>query len=460
MVGRDSQLFSHRRAGGGGEIARRVDFAAHWLGAAVEAANDGGAPDSDQEQTADRLAGLIDVIDALSHSPSEPEVMALVMDAIALWYDVDVRVYRQELPNAFVLHACLPAVDADRVARRLEAESIVPGHRPFRVDETTPAASGWDGDAAVFVPLSVEDSIDWLLTVSASADPTFGATVELLSHVVSVRLTQLSRDAADQLRARLRRLLTFGDAPFDVTARLALELITRDIGALSARLASYSGPHSPATLVVGWAMPEDEAPGFVEAHTISTTSHAITIGMAAGAGTTAVLDLRAPHTVLSAASARLAHCASEMLGVWLSGALVAPREIRVPDASEHAIELIGRLAGHVDRSGRLEPGGALAVVLPDVEELTGVQLDEVMQVVQEQVRSSDLVGVVGSGAGVLIPGAGPAAASAVVNRLLRAAGGARRLPIKVGVTTFPPLSASPGSLVARALANARRELAS
>lgn len=460
-MGRDSQLFSHRGAGTEGEIDRRVDFAAQWLGAAVEAARGGLAPERDQGQAAERLAALIDVIDALSQSAGETEVLALVMDAVALWYDVEVRVYRLELPDAFVLHACLPAVDAGRVAPRLDGESIVAGYRPFCGDDTTPCVSGWDGDpAARFVPLSVDDSIEWLLTVSASADSTFDATLELLRRVVSVRLTQLSREAADRLRARLRRLLTFGDAPFDATTRLALELIARETGGFSARLASYRGPHSPVTLVIAWAMPEDEAPAFMEAYTMSTTSHAITIGMAAGAGMTAVLDLRAPQSTFSPASARLAHCAAEMLGVWLSGALVAPCEIRVPEASEYSMELIGRLAGRVDRFGRLETGGALAVVLPDVEERTGVQLDEVMQVVQQQVRSSDLVGVVCSGAGVLIPGAGPAAASAVVNRLLRAAGGPRHLPIKVGVTTFPPLSASPGSLVARALANARRRVAS
>jgi hypothetical protein len=433
-----------------------------WLAAAVQAATAASAQDVEQGRTTERLAGFIDLIDALDRCDRDTGMVALVMDALALWYGADVRAYRQDFSGAFVLHTCLPAVDIGRAAGRLTGEWITSQHDVFRLDTPHRAeAIGWDGPAeTTFVTVSVEDSVEWLLTVSGPGDSSFGVTLGLLSRIASVKLTHLRRDTVDRLRERLRSVLTFGDAPFDATARLALEAIARETGALSAQIATYDDPLHPPTLVIGWASAEDDPPPFVEAWTTQTTNQAITAGVAAGAGRTAVLALCAQQTGFSTRSARLGQSAAEMLGVWLSGAMVRPCDVRVAAASEYSTEFVGRLAAHVDRFGRLETGGALAVVLPDVKEFSGAHLDELIQMIQEQVRSSDLVGIVGSGAGVLIPEADRAAASALVDRLLKAAGGPRQLPIKVGVTTFPPLSESPDTLVRRALKNAHRGLAS
>jgi hypothetical protein len=418
--------------------------------------------DVEQELATERLPALAGMIEALDRSTSETDLIPLIMDGLAFWFDAAVRVYRQESDGTFVLQACRPCGDAERVAARLRGHWISARNGPFCFDVPSDAeAAGWDGQAdATFVPLSVDDSTEWLLAVSGGSDPQLGVTLGLLSRIVSIKLTQILNDAADRLRRTIGSVLTFGDAPFDATSRLALEVIARETGALSAQIATFRGPHNPPALVIGWASPEDEAPLFVDASTTHTTKETIRIGVALRSGVTAVLALRAQPTGFSAGSTHLAQAAADMLGSWLSGTMVRRSEVRVPAASEYSQDLVGRLAGSVDRSGRLEIGGALAVVLPQVEEFSGVHLDAVIQVVQERVRSSDVVGIVASGAGVFIPGAGGVTASALIGRLLTAGGGRDRLPLKVGVITFPPLSASPEVLVARALSNARQGMAS
>jgi hypothetical protein len=47
--------------------------------------------------------------------------------------------------------------------------------------------------------------------------------------------------------------------------------------------------------------------------------------------------------------------------------------------------------------------------------------------------------------------------SALVDRLMKAARRPGRMPMKVGLATFLPLSESPDTLVRRALTDARRE---
>jgi len=444
------------------EIDRRLDAAGQWLVAAIEAAIAASAQDAVRARTAERLASIIDVIDALSRSQCEREILSLAMDALALWYDADVRVYRCDTSGEFLLESCLAGVERRHGDLRLSGACMGTRQEVFRLESTDDAeAAGWTGAAdTLFVPIVIDDSTEWLLTVSGAGESAFAVTLGLLSRVVSVRLSYLQRESDDRLRGRLRAVLTLGDAPFDATLRLALEAIARETGALSAQLATYGDPHCPPLLVVGWAYGEDELPPFTDACTTRATSHAITAGAAAGSGLTAVLAVRAEGPGFSTRAVKLAQVAADLLGIWLSGALLRPRDIRVAADSDYATEFVGRLADHVDRFGRLKTGGTVAVVLPPAAGPSGVQLDEVMQVVQDHVRSSDVVGVVGTGAGVFIPEANREAAASLVTRLVRGAQQSGAMTVRVGITTFPPVSESPETAVQRARVNAREESAS
>jgi hypothetical protein len=96
-------------------------------------------------------------------------------------------------------------------------------------------------------------------------------------------------------------------------------------------------------------------------------------------------------------------------------------------------------------------------MLPDVTDPTGSQLDDVVQIVQDQVRASDVVAIVEAiGAGVLLPEASRDVATAIVGRLLEAARKVGMSAARVGIATFTPASESPETLLRRALMNARR----
>ena len=131
--------------------------------------------------------------------------------------------------------------------------------------------------------------------------------------------------------------------------------------------------------------------------------------------------------------------------------------MRIPLENEYASEFVTRLRGQVDGLGRLKVGGAVAVMLPDITDPTGTQLDDVVQIVQDQVRASDVVAVVeATGAGVLLPEASRDVATAIVGRLQEAARRVGMNAARVGIATFTPSSESPETLLRRALMNARR----
>lgn len=441
------------------EIDRRLDTTGQWLTAAIEAAIGATTLNADEARSAQRLVAVIEVIKTLGRLQSDREIVALTMEAIALWYDADVRVYRQDVSGEFLLDACLPGVSREAAAQRLVGHQIWGRNEVFALESVRELEElGWDGSAidTLFMPLSIDESTEWLVTVAGATDPSAKTTLGFVGHTVGALLTTLEWDAAERLRRKLGAILTFGDAPFAATAQVALEAVARDTGATSAQLTIYYEGDAGSVLTVQWGTASGDAP-FVEAATTTIASDSIGLGTAAGSGVTAVLQLRVDPGAFAPAAVRLARSAATILGVWIAGALIRPNEVRVPSESEYSAEFVARLRGQVDGMGRLKVGGAVAVVLPDMYKPSGSQLDDVMQIVQDRVRSSDVVAVVeAAGAGVLLPEASRDVATAIVGRLLDAARNVGMTEARVGIATFPPASESPATLLRRALMNARR----
>ena len=440
-------------------VERRLEAAGRWLASAIEAEIVSAADQAEADQSAERLARVIDVIDTLHHAGSERDVIAVLMEALAFWFDADVRVYRQDLSGAFALHACLPGVERATVARQLEGEHIWGRNDVFKIDSARELeALGWIGTdpETIFAPISVEHTNEWLLTMSGAHDSTAEATLSVLSQVAGARLTNLYRDIVERQRREFSSIVAFGDAPFDATARMLLEAAARDIGAIAAIVTIYEREDVPR-LSVGWGSAADEIAPFVEADASAATPDVISVGMRAGAGVSLVLSMRSASHEFNGAAARLTRSAAVLFATWIAGALLRRGDVRVPTLSEYAGEFVTRLRDHLDRLGRLRVGGAVAVVMPNVSQPTGLLVDAVMQVVHDQVRASDVVGMLETGgAGVLLPEATREVAAAVVDRLLQAARTRGLAAARVGMVTFAPSSESPEALLERALVNARR----
>jgi hypothetical protein len=219
----------------------------------------------------------MDVIESLRRLDSDSTIVALTMEAIALWYDADVRVYRQDVSGAFVLHTCLPGVSRESAAQELVGHQIWGRDDVFGFDSLRELEDlGWEGQAldTLFVPLSIDESTEWLVTVSGAVDPSARVTLGFVGRTVGALLTELERNAAERLRRQVGSILTFGDAPFPATAKIALEAIAAEAGAASAQLVIYYEPGAGPVLSVQWGAGTADA-AFVEAGTTTIARNSI-----------------------------------------------------------------------------------------------------------------------------------------------------------------------------------------
>ena len=432
---------------------RRLDSTTQWLAASIEAAIDSAGTSGDQSRAAQRFATVIDVVDALTRLDEPRAIIQLLVEAIAWWFDADVRAYRDALSDRFALDVWLAGVEPD-TARTLDADDIVARDEVFTLEsEREFEALGWDPRLhdTLFVPVAVDGSVEWLITVSGAGQPRALDTLVFLQRHASLILTSVDRRATEQVRRRVSAALGLSDAPFDALVRLALEAAAVESGASFARLSVlYSA--APA-LTLSWGQATDIAPAAVAAGTMVRSPQQVAIGAAIGKGASAVFTFRAAGRAFNAATARIVESGVAVLGTWLSGVFLRHGEIR--RTQETSLDLVRRLQGEVDRTGRLRVGGAMAVLLFDAPP-SGPDLDDVIQLVHDQVRPSDIIGTVaGAGAGVLLRDVQRDAAAVIVGRLQRASEARGFGRVRVAATTFNPLSESPEELLRRALASAR-----
>lgn len=441
------------------QLEQRLDAAGQWLTAAIEATLHVTALTAAQERATERLTTMIDMLDALSRADDARQVLEMAVEGLALWYDADVRGYRQDLSGAFVLDVWLPGLDITRTARRLEGHAIIDHDALFRLESVRDLEDlGWDatlGDTR-FLPIVVGDATEWLLTVSGAQDPSIEPTLGFLRQVLGMLLTRFERDTADRISRNVIGMLSFGGAPADARVRLGLDAVASGIQASGAHLSIfYEGVPTPA-MFVAWGERALSTPAPIAAESTIATPHALTLGAAAGMGVTAVLQFEKRVGAFSTADVRIARAASATLISWLSAILTFQTEPRRATASSLSSDLATQLRNDLDGAGRIRIPGALAVVLAPAAP-SGPELDDIVQILQDGVRSSDVIGIVaGHGAGSLLSGVDPDTASAISERVRRLAGSRGMSHLQVGITTFGPSSDTPEALLERAQSNARR----
>ncbi len=435
-------------------IDHRLDAISHWLAPAIEATLDMMMQDRAHAQSAERVAGVMEIVGAFQNLDDDDEIIQRMMDAAGLWFAAGARAYRLDAAGVFVLEACGPGTDLRSIPSELAGAIVNDREQPFRIGSPGElTAIGWDRPPGetLFVPIAIHDSTEWLIAVSvpeAAEEP----ALAFLGRVIGLMIENLEARTRARLQQQLATVLCLRDAPFDSAARIGLEILALEASASSIHLRVVDEARRVPELAVEWrrSEPDYAAPPAADASLqqlqLSDRSSGVDI----------VLTLRRSGRQFTARAHRLGQAAVEMYGLWMSGILTSHADLHEAAAGSRVSALVGRLKSQLDPAGHLKIGGAVAVVFPEPSPPTGPQLDEAMQVLQDHVRSSDIVGLVEPfGAGVLLPNASASVASALVGRLAGAVRQRGLGKVRIGAATFAPFSEVPEALVLKASARAR-----
>jgi hypothetical protein len=420
-----------------------------------------------EKDEGDRLRRLSAVMRFLGHmrdSADERELILSLIQAGAVWYDLDARVYRRELDGRFVLEAWLPGADVTHDPHELDVDAVLTPDGPTHISSINELEQfGWQSvqGEVLLLPIVAADMVRRILVVAGPVEPEIEATLLLVCRSAGAVLDHLAERRGRDVRGRLVRRMAVSSGSFQSFVRAVVEEYLGAVEAAAARVA-VTRPGQPTVTLYstggeGWS---DEpvpalAPGAVEVGT-----KRIALGFALGNGEDGVIELLAsparPFTIERAQAARVG---ADVLSIWLAGISVgatrtpAQRVPEIPVVPPFEVAMREELA----KAKRLSlNGGVLVASVPGATVPDPRVLSIVIRTVRAELRSADLLGQLTGGdiAAVLVRtnADGVARAAERVRERLDALARSRQLPpVVVGHALYPARPGeSPAALVARA----------
>src|SRR5436190_1753089 len=165
---------------------------------------------TDERQQSRRLLATLRFLRHLVETDAEADLAHALVQAAAVWFDVDARIFQRDLAGDFVLHTALPGAHVEDSARRLASHwiaGVTDAVRMGPIPEWEPTASGSE---VVLVPLSVAGEPDWILALIGTFPADAEALFAVLGRIAGVQLETIRSRRRDRLRDRFESLVEEG----------------------------------------------------------------------------------------------------------------------------------------------------------------------------------------------------------------------------------------------------------
>jgi hypothetical protein len=409
----------------------------------------------DERQRSRRLAGALRFVEYLTEIRDESTLTQTLAQAVAVWYDVDSRIYRRDLSGDLVLHAWLPGVHPDAASRRLTSDVVCGAADLRRLASVAELGETGAGHDALLVPMSGAPRPEWVLAIIGSVPVEAEFLLRLVARVVGAQLAGAAESRALEARQHFDSLLAdTGRAPELVAVRVVHGLAeTLDASAGSLSLTRKGLTRRIAA--VGPA-PGENASGPA---TDRFAPEALSCAIPLGGDDWAALDLRAaPGRRFSVEDAMAAKACASALRTWLAGTLSSfDATAAVLDLTAASVPaFLTRIQEELDRARRFDL--RLSLILIDVS-APSETMTELEEALRRELRGSDVTGAMGgSQVAALLTHTDALGLDNVVRRIRqRLADAAERLNVtdlKLGQAAFSPEVRTADALLELALRHA------
>jgi hypothetical protein len=383
-----------------------------------------------------------------------PEMMNAIVQAAAVWFDIDCRIYEHQPDGSFVLASMLPGADQRGSAGRIDAaraEKLLASRRFSSAGDLEDLGLAGRRDEVLVLPVGTP-APRWLLVLTGTIDEEVERTFAAIARVVAGVLQ--ARDSAG-IDVWQQRLAEISDdvrrIPERVLPRL-LEALASEVGATCARVTLRSGGAERALAALGCGASPGKAPKpsgeELSEHVRISQESSINITLTTSRDTArrAAVELRRWTRALQPWLCEVALVLAAPVPLFEAPGALSPFESRIQE--------------EVERAKRFNLGLGLVLIGAERGPTGDIALETLLAAVRPELRASDLLGRVRAGlGGVLLMHAEPVGADVVVDRLRqRLEALAPNAPVSVvqlGRAMFSADLASADALIAQALRQAQ-----
>jgi hypothetical protein len=414
---------------------------------------------SDERQHSRRLLATLRFLRHLVETDTEADLARAIVQAAAVWFDVDARIFQRELSGEFVLHTALPGAHVEETAKRLSAHWLNESADPIRTGPISEWGQTVSGADVVLVPLSVGGNPDWVLALIGAFPQDAESLFAVLGRIVGAQLDTIRSKQRDRSRTEFQTLVEQGaPAPELLAVRFVRELADKT-GAAYASLVLNRQGHERRIVCIGTSgeVPAADRSSAVEHFTPAQFVCRLPLGDT----TFALLDLRpSPGESFRPEAELVTRVAVRVLQAWLIGAEPSLGDVTRESVRPAVSEFVGRIEEELERAKRFDLRLSLVLINIASAPATG-RLTAVMEAaVRQELRGSDVLGIMeGDQVAALLTHTDSAGSNTVVTRLRRRLGEtASRLNltgVRVGHAAFSPECRTAAALLSQAARDAQ-----
>lgn len=412
-----------------------------------------------------RLSAIMRFVSQMRDSASEPELVQALVQAAAVWYDLDARAYRRDVRGRYTLEMWLPGAQVENDPHDIDVSGVLSADGATRVSSMQELeALGWHAvqGEVLLLPIAGAETARWFLAIAGSVEREVEATLMLVCRSAGAVIDQLTARRGRDVQERLVRRMTEGGGPFPARARVVLQEYLGIVGASAGRISVRPaiGKSLPLAAFGEWHSSSPVpmlAPG---ASDIGPDRLSFAFGL--GGNATIVIEMLAfADAPFSPEQGYAARAGAGVMSTWLAGVWVGAAghvTERQPPPPPPEPPFEARMEGELERANRLRlNGGVLVASVPGAGGIVDPHaVAVVIQTLREELRSSDLLGQLAGGdvAAVLVrtSAEGVATAASRVRQRLDTLARERQVPpVVVGHALYASSAwESPGALIARA----------
>lgn len=343
----------------------------------------------DERHRSRRLLAILRFLRYLVETANESELTQALVQAAAVWFDVDARIYRRDLTGDFVLHNWLPAAEPDDASRRLEMHVVGTEREIKRLPPSPELGSlATSGNETVLIALAGTARTDWVMTLSGSVPAEADSVFQVVGRIVGVQLETLHAKRLDEARRRFETIVRQGGPAAE---RIALQLVGDLVSLTGAEGATLTLVGDGDTRRIASFGPAAEDPVTSSGDAWVMKGDRLVCGLPLGGNQRAVLEVRpASGQSFSTDAADTTAVFAQVLQTWLVGAVSSftdPTDALHAAAAAPGFEK--RIEEELERAKRFDLH--LSLVLIDVPAPSHA-IAQIQETLRRELRGSDLLG--------------------------------------------------------------------